>query len=95
MGDGDRWTDWAPQRKARRQGSNQMPSARPLPAHGIWCQVFEEAIKCIFCSQVTTAESPDLTDRIEQFLFIFYEAGNSGWVAKCHVLMPLAFWNQD
>lgn len=54
---------------------------RPLPIYGIWCKVFEEAIKFIFCSEVTTAESPDLANQNKQY-FSFYKAGNSGWVAK-------------
>lgn len=72
MGGGDRWTDWAPPGKARRQGRDQMPSVRPLPIYGIWCKVFEEAIKFIFCSEVTTAESPDLANQIEKFYYFFF-----------------------
>lgn len=81
MGDGDRWTGCAPQGKARRQGSDQMPSARPLPIYGIWCKVFEEAIKFIFCSKVTTAESPDLANQIGQFFFFFLQ-GREFWMGS-------------
>lgn len=82
MGDGDRWTDWAPQGKACRQGSDQMPPARPLPVYGIWCKVFEEAIKFIFCSEVTTAESPDLANRIELNNFFFFLQGREFWMGS-------------
>lgn len=78
--DGDKWTDWVPQGKAHRQGRNQMSFVRPLPIYGIWCKVFEEAIKFIFCSKVTTAESPDLANQIEQFFFFFTRQGIlDGW----------------
>lgn len=60
-----------------------MPFVRPLPIYRIWCRVFEEAIKFIFCYEEATAESPDLANQIEPFFFLFlYKAGNFRWVAK-------------
>lgn len=75
--------------------TGQGPSVivRPLPIYGIWCKVFEEAIKSIFCSTVTTAKSPGLATQNKQFFLL--QGREFGMGSKNHVLRRLAFRNRN
>lgn len=75
--------------------TGQGPSviARPLPIYGIRCKVFEEAIKPIFCSTVTAAESPGLANQNKQFFLL--QGREFGMGSKNHVLRRLAFQTRN
>lgn len=53
-----------------RESRNQMSFVRPLPIYGIWCKDFEEAIKFIFCQEMTIDKSPDLANKIKKNFFL-------------------------